>query len=301
MKTMKICVLKGGVSEEREVSLRSGSAVAGALKDLGHEVSEVDVDCTEFSGFEGADAVFIALHGTYGEDGGVQRYLASKGVAFTGCGEDASRKAFDKEITKELFVRAGVPTPRYQVLRSPAPCTLPLPVVVKPAKQGSSVGVSRVHTAGDWEAAVAEALRHDDCAIAETMVVGRELTVGILGDRTLPVVEIRPVGGFYDFAHKYTAGGSEYFCPAELSDSVTAAVQEAALAAHRALGCEVYSRVDVLIDGEGKPSVLEVNTIPGMTATSLLPKAAKAEGMEFGPLCERIVELSVAARGGATR
>lgn len=262
-------------------------------------MEEVDVRGADFEVPRGVDVVFVALHGTFGEDGEVQRILDGRGLPYTGCGPESSARAFDKLESKRAFEAGGVPTPPYAVCGAEAEHPpLPLPVVVKPPKQGSSVGVTRVTDGGLWMEAVREALRFGDSFLVERMVVGRELTVGVIGDEALPVVEIVPREGFYDYRNKYTAGKTEYFCPAQLPDAVTARVQEAALGAHRSLGCEVYSRVDVLLDGAGAPWVLEANTIPGMTETSLLPKAARAAGMEFGPLCERIIALSLDARGG---
>lgn len=296
---MKICVLKGGPSAEREVSLRSGAAVAAALRGVGHEVSEVDVKGADFAVPAGTGVVFVALHGTFGEDGEVQRILEGRGLAYTGCGVASSARAFDKLDSKRAFVAGGVPTPEFEVCGRGTPRSpIPLPVVVKPLRQGSSVGVTRVTAECLWTGAVEAALGFGATVLVERMVHGRELTVGILGDAALPVVEIVPREGFYDYSNKYTAGRTDYFCPAELGAETTARVQAAALAAHRALGCEVYSRVDVLLDAAGAPWVLEANTIPGMTETSLLPKAAREAGLEFGPLCERIIELSLEIRGG---
>lgn len=297
---MRITVLEGGISAEREVSLRTGSAVAAALRGQGHEVTEVVVESEDFRLPARCDVVFNALHGTFGEDGEVQRVLEGRGVPYTGCGIDSSARAFDKLASKRAFVAAGVPTPEFAVC-GPQTDRPPfdVPLVVKPPRQGSSVGVTRVTEAAQWGAALLEALRFDDPVLVEKMIFGRELTVGILGEDALPVIEIVPREGFYDYANKYTAGRTEYLCPASLPEGATERVQRAALAAHRALGCEVYSRVDVLLDRDGSPSVLEVNTIPGMTATSLLPKAAASAGISFGALCERIIALSLALRGGA--
>lgn len=299
MRPMRISVLDGGISAEREVSLRTGAAVVVALRGLGHEVTEVVVESKDFRLPAGCEVAFIALHGTFGEDGEVQRILEGRGVPYTGCGPASSARAFDKLASKRAFVAAGVPTPEFAVC-GPGTDRPPIapPLVVKPPRQGSSVGVTRVTDASRWRDALDEALRFDDPVLVEKMIVGRELTVGILGDEALPVVEIVPHEGFYDYANKYTAGRTEYQCPASLPGGATGRVQAAALAAHRSLGCEVYSRVDVLLDADGAPSVLEVNTIPGMTETSLLPKAAAASGIPFGDLCERILGLSLELRGG---
>jgi D-alanine-D-alanine ligase len=293
---MNITVLKGGISAERDVSLKSGAAVAAALRGAGHAVTEVDVTAERFD-LPPCDIAFLALHGTFGEDGGVQLLLTQLGIPFTGCGAASSAVAFDKNLSKAKFVEAGVPTPGHQILLPGDTLTLPLPVVAKPPRQGSSVGITRVMTEADLAPAVELARQFQPDVLMEQFVTGQELTVGILGDTALPVVHIEPKDGFYDYQNKYTPGRTEYHCPADLDEATTRRVQEAALAAHRALGCEVYSRVDVLLDAEGRPWVLEVNTIPGMTETSLLPKSAAAVGLGFAALCERIMELSLAVPG----
>ncbi|MBX7158166.1 MAG: D-alanine--D-alanine ligase [Verrucomicrobiae bacterium] len=292
---MKIVVLKGGISAEREVSLRSGAAVAKALREKGYEAEELDVVSEEFV-LPVCDVVFIALHGTFGEDGQVQAILDKQNLIYTGCGQAASEKAFDKVVSKEIFVDHEVPTPAFEICKKGERPSLALPFVVKPSRQGSSVGISRVVSQEQVDSALTLAFQYDDEVIVEQMIVGKELTVGVLGDQALPVVHIEPQEGFYDYQNKYTAGRTWYHCPADLSKLVTEAVQEAALSAHQALGCEVYSRVDVLLDAQERPWVLEANTIPGMTETSLLPKAAAAAGIGFGDLCERIVFLSQAMR-----
>jgi D-alanine-D-alanine ligase len=286
----------GGPGSEREVSLRSGAAVARAFRGAGYRVSEVDVKGPDFELPDGTDLCINMIHGTFGEDGQIQAILDRRGVAYTGEGESASRIAFDKLASKELFVRAGVPTPRSEVIAPGAKPTLALPIVVKAPREGSSVGVHLVREAGQLEAALADCANLDREILIEELVEGRELTVGVVGDRAMAVVEIRPHEGFYDYAHKYTKGASEYFCPAPLDEATTRRVQETALAAHRALGLEVYSRVDILLRADGELFVLEANTIPGMTETSLLPKAAAAVGIDFLALCEEIARLSLQHR-----
>ena len=194
-----------------------------------------------------------------------------------------------------------MPTPRSEVIAPGAKPTLPLPIVVKAPREGSSVGVHLVREAGQLEAALADCANLDREILIEELVEGRELTVGVVGDRALAVVEIRPHEGFYDYAHKYTKGASEYFCPAPLDEATTRRVQETAVAAHRALGLKVYSRVDILLRADGELFVLEANTIPGMTETSLLPKAAAAIGIAFPELCRMIAELSLALRAGCAK
>jgi D-alanine-D-alanine ligase len=296
LKNLHLVVLMGGPGSEREVSLRSGAAVARAFRGAGYRVSEVDVKGPDFELPDGSDLCINMIHGTFGEDGQIQAILDRRGVAYTGEGESASRIAFDKLASKELFVRAGVPTPRSEVIAPGAKPTLALPIVVKAPREGSSVGVHLVREAGQLEAALADCANLDPEILIEELVEGRELTVGVVGDRAMAVVEIRPHEGFYDYAHKYTKGASEYFCPAPLDEATTRRVQETALAAHRALGLEVYSRVDILLRADGELFVLEANTIPGMTETSLLPKAAAAVGIDFLALCEEIARLSLQHR-----
>jgi D-alanine-D-alanine ligase len=290
-----LTVLKGGPGSERDVSLRSGASVAAALRGLGAIVEEVEVSGREVILPEKPGLVFNLIHGTFGEDGALQSLLEQRGVPYTGEGVVGSRTAFDKILTKQALEKAGVATPRWEILREGEMPTLPLPIVIKAPLQGSSVGVHLVHAAGEIAPALADCLLHGSKILVEELVVARELTVGILGDEVLPAVEIRPLAGFYDYTNKYTSGATEYLVPAPLNASEAAEVQALALTAHRALGLAVYSRVDILLAPEG-PTVLEINTIPGMTATSLLPKAAAASGLDFPALCCRIAELSLLAR-----
>lgn len=287
----------GGTSAEREVSLKSGAAVAGALRGLGHDVTELDPMDDNWSLPVGTEVVFLALHGTYGEDGTVQRRLESLGVRYTGCGPEASRIAFDKVLTKEACVAKNIPTARYLVLdRSsvPWPAGWEPPVVLKPVCQGSSVGLEFVNQRGEWAGALSRSLLHDTRVLVEERIAGREVTVGILAGRALTLVEVRPKEGAYDYHNKYTKGATEYLCPAPMDATVTARVQEVALGAFRAIGGRDYARVDVMVTRAGDPVVLEVNTLPGMTETSLLPKAAAAEGMDYAALCQKMVDLALA-------
>ncbi|HEX5398295.1 MAG TPA: D-alanine--D-alanine ligase [Verrucomicrobiae bacterium] len=293
---MNIVVMLGGPSAEREVSLRSGAAVAGALRSLGHLVSEIDPKDGKFTLPQKTDVVFLALHGTYGEDGVVQRQLDGLGAAYTGCDAEASRIAFDKVLTKKLCVQAGVPTAEFQVVQSKhaaLPVALSLPLVVKPVRQGSSVGLQFVEKVEDWPVALSEALQYDAEVLVEEKISGRETTVGILDGRALPVVEVRPRTGRYDYRNKYTVGCTEYFCPADFDAATTRKVQDAALAAFHAIGGRDYARVDVMVRENGDPVVLEVNTLPGMTETSLLPKAAAAAGINYAELCQCMVDLAL--------
>ena len=291
-----ITVMLGGPSAEREVSLRSGTEVARALRSLGHQVHELDPLTEKWKLPRGTEVVFLALHGTYGEDGTVQRRLEELGVRYTGCDPEASRIGFDKFLTKQRCVAAGVPTARFLLLDSSAaswPMGWDPPVVLKPARQGSSVGLQFVERVADWSKALAEAMRFDSQVLMEEKILGRETTVGILGDQTLPIVEVRPKTGIYDYATKYTAGTTDYFCPASFDDATAARIRAAALGAFNAIGGRDYSRVDVMVRPNGEPMVLEVNTLPGMTDTSLLPKAASAAGIAYPQLCQRMVELAL--------
>lgn len=299
----KIAVLKGGPGSERAVSLKTAESVAEALRSKGAEVVEVDVYGPDF---EVPGDVFIAMnliHGTFGEDGQIQALLEQRGIRYTGAGVESSRIAFDKALSKECFINAGVPTPRSQnyKLDESEPLEIALPRVSKPPREGSSVGVSIVRTEGEWDKALAEARKYGATTLVEDFIEGKELTVGILGDQVLPVIHIEPVEGFYDINNKYPwmsgTGKTLYHCPADLDEETTKLVQDAALAAFRSCGTEVYGRVDVMLRAsDNAPFVLEINTIPGMTSSSLLPKAAKAVGIEFPDLCVRIIELSLAAR-----
>jgi D-alanine-D-alanine ligase len=292
---LNITVMLGGPSAEREVSLRSGAAVARALRSLGHDVTEVDPKDGQFDLPPTTDVVFLALHGTYGEDGTVQRRLDELGALYTGCDAEVSRIAFDKVLTKQRCVEARVPTAKFLVVNSekiPWPKGWQPPLVVKPVRQGSSVGLQFVERIEDWQNALAEALKFDAEVLVEEKIVGRETTVGILGGEPLPIVEVRPKTGSYDYKNKYTAGCTEYFCPAEFDSATTKRIQAAALGAFQAIGGRDYARVDVMVRG-GEPVVLEVNTLPGMTETSLLPKAAAAAGLNYAQLCQRMVELAL--------
>lgn len=292
-----IVVMRGGPSAEREVSLRSGASVANALRALGHQVTEIDPQPCQWMLPDRTDLVFLALHGTYGEDGVVQGELEHIGVPYTGCGVEASRIAFDKVLTKNRCAATGVPVADSLVVdsaKAPWPKRWQPPLVVKPVRQGSSVGLHFVNRIEDWSPALAEALRHDSLVLVEPRIVGAECTVGILGSQVLPIVEVRPHSGSYDYHSKYTKGATDYLCPAPFNAETTARVQAAALGAFQAIGGRDYARVDLMVTTAGEPVVLEVNTLPGMTETSLLPKAAAAAGFSYGELCQRIVELAMA-------
>ena len=296
LKGKKVTLLKGGPGKEREVSLRSATAVAKALHICGAEVHEIDVTGPDFHLPEGTELAFNIIHGTFGEDGQLQEILSHLGVPYTGEGINGSRIAFDKIRTKECFDRAGVPTSTWHSLREGESPRLELPYVVKAPQQGSSVGVHIVRKPESLAAALEDCFKDGDEILVEAFFPGRELTVGILGNTALPVVEIVPKDGFYDYDNKYTSGASEYFVPAPLSPELAIRVQQTALAAHHALDLEVYSRVDILLAPDGYMSVLEINTIPGMTELSLLPKAAAVAGLDYPSLCEEIAGLSLAKK-----
>jgi D-alanine-D-alanine ligase len=292
-----IVVMRGGPSAEHEVSLRSGAAVVAALRSLGHRVTELDPRPCSWTLPDDTDVVFLALHGTYGEDGAVQAELDHIGVPYTGSSAEASRIAFDKVQTKNRCAAQGVPVAKSLVLnsdRTPWPDGWNPPVVIKPVRQGSSVGLQFVDRVDDWPSSLKDSLQYDSHVLVEPRIAGPECTVGILGELVLPVVEVRPRSGAYDYQSKYTKGATEYLCPAPLDADTTTRVQAAALAAFRAVGACDYARVDVMLTPNGEPVVLEVNTLPGMTETSLLPKAAAAAGFSYPELCQRMVELAMA-------
>ena len=296
MKKPVVGVLMGGRSAEREVSLRTGAAILASLRRCGHRAVGIDAgrDLPRVLARRGVSVAFIALHGRGGEDGTVQGLLECLGIPYTGSGVLASALAMDKKHSKWVFRAHGLPTPEFEVVARGVRGTWPLerletPVVVKPICEGSSVGISVVRSRRALAGALATAFRYDAEALVERYIPGRDLTVGVLGDEALAVVEMRPRGGFYGYEPKYKEGETEYFVPAPLTARQTGRAQELALAAHRALGCRGASRVDFRLDERGRPFLIEVNTIPGMTATSLLPKSAGAVGIGFDELVARIL------------
>jgi len=301
--TLLIVVLMGGPGSEREVSLASGKAVLKALLERGLNAVGVDVTDKEIDLPAGTGLAFNVIHGTFGEDGQLQDLLEAKGIPYTGAGAASSRLAFDKNLAKARFLSHHVPTPLAEIIDVSSGVRLPempAPFVVKPPREGSSVGVHIVRDQSAAMAAMEDAARYGNDILVEQFIEGKELTVGIFDDTALPIVHIAPRSGFYDMSNKYpwlSGGvGSDYYCPADLDEETTRAVQSAALAAHRSLGIEIYSRVDVLLDAQNRPFVLEANTIPGMTETSLLPKSAAAHGIPFPDLCIRIAEISLSLR-----
>lgn len=297
----RIGVLMGGLSSEREVSLESGAGVLAALRGRGHDAVAIHWD--EGASLPGElienDVVVVwnALHGTYGEDGAVQGLLSCMHLPFTGSGILASALAMDKVASKRIFEASGVPTPSSRVIppgvaAQPFIAGLVPPLAVKPAMEGSSVGVSIVFDLDRLDAAIELARRHHGATLIEHYIAGAEVCVGILGDEVLGSVEVRPASGFYDYEAKYKRDDTQYLVPPPIERSVLDRAEAAAMAAHRALGCSGYSRVDLRIDEKGAPFVLEVNTLPGMTSHSLIPKIAAHRGISYAELCERILALA---------
>ncbi len=297
-----IAVLKGGPGSERDVSLATAAGVEKALRSCGAEVTGVDVRGSEFELPAGTELAFVAIHGTFGEDGQVQEILEERGLPYTGEGVAESRIAFDKIASKEKFDQHGVTTPEWEIISAGQRPSLTLPFVIKAPRQGSTVGVHIVKEEAELEPALKDASRYDERLLVEKFISARELTIGVLGEQVLPILEIIPKGGFYDFTNKYpflnpSAGGAaQHICPAHIADEQTREIQSLALRAYHALGLKVYARVDIMLPETGAPTVLEINTIPGMTEVSLLPEAAAAAGISYPQLCVRIIELSLAAR-----
>jgi len=300
---LDVTVLAGGPGAEREVSVQSGWAVYEALTRLGHRAELCDIHPDELSALHRpADIVFIALHGAFGEDGALQTELDRRGIRYTGSGAAASRLAMDKAGAKHRFGEVGVPTPPYEVVnadqRKGLSSRFAVPAVVKPVDSGSSVDTYIARTREVLEEWTDKVVQEYGRAMVEQYISGPELTVGILGDLALPVCEIRTKREFYDYQAKYLDDDTQYLFDLNLPGPFLERVRQVAWNAHRALGCRVFSRVDVMVDAATmKPFVLEVNTIPGFTSHSLLPKAASRVGIGFDTLCQRIIELSVADAG----
>jgi len=298
IKGKKIGVLMGGLSREREISLKTGAAIRKALLEKGYDVRAIDVghDVAEVLIREKIERAFVALHGRFGEDGTIQGMLELMRIPYTGSGVLASALAMHKVLSKKVFLCEGIPTPSYEVLHreelekgTGGSLSLRLPVVVKPAREGSTIGISIVREEEDLLPALKKAAECDEEILVEAFVRGREVTVGILGDIPLPVIEIAPRSGFYDYRSKYTKGETEYIIPARLPRERYLEAQETSLRAYKVLGCSGCARVDVMTDEEGNPFVIDVNTMPGMTETSLVPQAARHAGISFGDLAERIL------------
>jgi len=299
--TLTIGVFLGGCSRERPVSLESGRAVAEALRGLGHDVRPLDVrpGAVDADLVGGLDVVFLALHGAWGEDGQVQAKLDALGACYTFSGPEASRLAMDKVLAKARFSERGIPTPAFRVAArgdeaglADAFDRLGPHLVTKPVCEGSSIGVSMVDSLEALRRAAENLWAQDERVLVERRVLGREFTVGVFGRLSLPTIEIRTPGGWYDYHFKYISDRTEYVFDHGLTTERETRVIEVALAAHEALGCRDLSRVDVMLPEEGEPQVLEVNTIPGFTSHSLIPKAAARAGIPFGRLCERLVAMA---------
>jgi D-alanine-D-alanine ligase len=302
-KARKVGVLMGGISSEREVSLRSGAAVSEALEQAGYDVVCIEVNderVEELDGL-GIDVAFIALHGYFGEDGGIQGLLESKGIPYTGSGVEASMIAMDKIETKRRFRADRLSTPDYALLAQNHISLemqnfidiMGFPAVVKPARNGSSIGISIVKNFDELKKGLESALEYSSKVIVERYIRGRELTVGILGNSPLPVIEIKPAVEFFDYVAKYNDSRTEYNMATSLPPVVYNKVQQIAVKAHQTLGCRGFSRVDMILGEDGNTYLLEVNTIPGFTEKSLLPKAARADNIGFVELCETIVEFAL--------
>lgn len=295
---VRVTVLCGGPSAERTVSLQSGEAVAAALRRCGHEVFVADIGPDDLSALDHpCDVIFPALHGTFGEDGTLQRLLADRGIRFVGSGPEASALAMDKVATKERLTAAGVPTPKYEVwnaemLAQGAERQLSLPVIVKPVDQGSSVATAIVRTGEEFRPAVQAAVAQFGRALVEQFIPGAELTVGLLAGTPLPPIRIQPRRNFYDFTAKYEDDATEYLFETGYSGEFVARVQAWSVTAFDTLGCRHLARVDWMIDAEERAWFLEVNTLPGFTSHSLVPKAAVHIGLPFDRLCDRLVQLA---------
>jgi D-alanine-D-alanine ligase len=307
-----VAVLSGGISLEREVSLRSGTRVADALADRGHQVTRVDVDGELVRTLEagGFDAAFLTLHGSAGEDGTVQSLLELIGLPYTGPDVLASSLAWNKPIAQGLYRRAGLAVPANVTLTQQAfremgaaavvdrvASALGSPIVVKPATGGSSLGLSIVEDPARLALAIVGAFSYADTVLLERFVTGTEIAVTVLAGEALPAVEIRPKEGAYDFAARYTAGATEFHAPARLGDEAMAASAHTAVTAFEAIGARDISRADLLVDAAGTPWLLELDTCPGLTDTSLVPMAAAAAGIDFPELCEQLLGFALARRG----
>lgn len=307
MKSRKVAVVMGGPSDEREVSLNTGRAILSALQEKGYNAVGIDLEPERFVTQlqeEKIEVVFNAIHGKYGEDGILQGVLELLKIPYTGSGVLASAMAMDKGISKHMFIAANIPTPRSRIytkehfdsdLPTEIQVDFGMPVVVKSSAQGSSIGVNIVEQPKDLSAAIDQAFKYSENILVEKFISGKEVTVAIIGKNkfeALPIIEIVPHSGRYDYHSKYTKGATEYIVPARLSEDVACSVKKVALEAFKALGCRGIARVDIMLDKDDSPYVLEINTIPGMTATSLVPKAAAAAGISFADLCERLLLMA---------
>jgi D-alanine-D-alanine ligase len=304
-KKAKIAVVMGGSSAEREISIKSGSGVMRALQSLGYDAQSLDYDTRFIEGIRevAPDAVFIALHGPGGEDGQVQALLEFLGIPYTGSNVEASALAMDKHLTKKLLAAEGLPTAAWDLFDLSGgtlpllPGSLDLPLVIKPRFEGSAIGVVIVRTHEQWTNAMIAAAKNYSQIMAEEYLNGHEFTVGILGEEALPVIEIVPnTDEFYTYEAKYAPGGSTHIVPAKIDEDLAARLQMIALSVHRLLGLRDYSRTDFIVTKEGRPQILEINTLPGLTPTSLLPDACNSIGISFEALVDRLVGYALARR-----
>ena len=301
-KSKKVGVLLGGMSSEREVSLRSGKAIAEGLRKKGYDVTEIDVstDLPQKIKDSGIEVAFIALHGKYGEDGAVQGLLEIMKIPYTGSGILASSVAMDKILTKKILQERGFLTPQYAFFDANKENAsefvknfiLSLPVIVKPSREGSTIGIIRVQELGQLEAALKEAAKYDSRVLVEEFVTGLEVTSGVINGEALPLIEVVPKSGFYDFQSKYTKGATEYILPARLPEKLSQEIQQTTVEIYQELGCEGCARADFIVDSQMRFFFLEINTIPGMTETSLIPKAAAHAGLSFENLVEKLLDSS---------
>lgn len=299
-KNKKVGVLLGGMSSEREVSLRSGKAIGEGLRKKGFDVVEIDVaeDLPQKIKESKIEVAFIALHGKYGEDGAVQGLLEIMKIPYTGSGILASSVAMDKILTKRLLIERAFLTPLFAFYDADKSSlsdfvknfVLSYPVIVKPSREGSTIGITRVNQASELEPALKEAAKFDSRVLVEEFVSGKEVTVGVVNGEVLPLIEVVPKSGFYDFQSKYTKGATEYILPARLSEKLTRQIQEATVEIYKELGCEGCARADFIVDSQDRFFFLEINTIPGMTETSLIPKAAAHVGLSFENLVEKLLD-----------
>lgn len=303
-KTKNILVVMGGPSTEAEVSRRTGAAIVQALAEGGYKVTTLEFNPRTFLNDVQKvqpQVVFNALHGKYGEDGAIQNVLEMLGIPYTGSGPLASALTMDKVISKRLFVQSDLPTAPFSIYRQEEEMEIivadilerfTLPFVIKAANQGSTIGVSVIHEASEVARAVQDAFKYDPWIVVEAYLFGDEFTASVLNGEALPVIQIVPHSGVYDYASKYTAGATDYLVPAPIDNSLQVQLQELAQQTYRLMNCEGVARVDFMTDEKGNPFILEVNTVPGMTVTSLVPKAANAVGMDFLTLCEAILSTA---------
>lgn len=301
----RIGVLMGGPSSEREISLKSGHAVFDAISQLGLDAVSIEITTDDVGenvrliNSYNINCAFIALHGRFGEDGQIQKILDDLHLFYTGSGVKASQLAMDKIVSRKIFQSRGISVPEYKILEKATNAAswkdtddLVFPLVVKPATNGSSIGLTIVDKEEELEGALNLAFSYDERIVVENYIAGREITVGMLDEKPLPVIEIVPKKRFFDYEAKYKTGMTDYIVPAQLEDSIARKAQDIALLAHQSLGCFGCSRADMILNKENIPFVLEVNTIPGFTATSLLPKAARVIGIDFGQLCLKLISLA---------